>query len=272
MTFVGGVFTIQDATPTTGVSKLIVKAGAGQSGNNLFETQSVAGAPEVRIQYGGRIWTDADVRFASTAVIGPFTINSQGAIGAGFVTQTDQGFAGSYFLLTDGIVSSDVGIARDSAGVMRVTDGSSGAGSILASSGTFGSGTPAFLDLLTDDSLDGAAGSANFTKLQVDRTTRHLTSHFNGQASADQFFFGVTGSAAIDFGSINDGACAENTFTLTGASSASSISPKWPAALETGLFGSMIATATNTVTVRLCNLSGSPVDPASATFAAVGLF
>jgi hypothetical protein len=37
MTFVNGVFTIQDATPTTGVTQLVVAAGAAQSSNFLID-------------------------------------------------------------------------------------------------------------------------------------------------------------------------------------------------------------------------------------------
>jgi hypothetical protein len=78
----------------------------------------------------------------------------------------------------------------------------------------------------------------------------------------------LNASASINFGSINDAACATNTLTVTGAATGDKVSPGWPSGLETGLVGSMRVTAADTVTIQLCNLSGSSVDPASATFAA----
>lgn len=78
----------------------------------------------------------------------------------------------------------------------------------------------------------------------------------------------LQGSSTINFTSISSAACAENTFTLTGAAAGDSIAPGWPAALEAGLFGNMIVSATNTIKVRLCNLSGGSLDPASGVFTA----
>lgn len=75
-------------------------------------------------------------------------------------------------------------------------------------------------------------------------------------------------SGTIDFGSISNGACADNTATLTGAAVNSPVSCSWPAALEAGLAGTCWISATNTVKFRLCNVTGSPIDPASATFGA----
>jgi hypothetical protein len=46
------------------------------------------------------------------------------------------------------------------------------------------------------------------------------------------------------------------------------VAPGWPAGLESGLIGMMRISASSTVEVRVCNLSGSTVDPAAATFRA----
>jgi hypothetical protein len=78
----------------------------------------------------------------------------------------------------------------------------------------------------------------------------------------------VTAAAVIDFTSIAPGACAESTVSLPGASPGDSVAPGWPASLESGLIGVMRISAGNTVAVRVCNLSGTTVDPAAATFRA----
>jgi hypothetical protein len=79
----------------------------------------------------------------------------------------------------------------------------------------------------------------------------------------------LTGTTTIDFPTISQGACAaDQTFALLGAAAGDAVEPGWPAALETGLIGVMRVSATNTVAIRLCNLSGVTVDPASATFRA----
>ena len=78
----------------------------------------------------------------------------------------------------------------------------------------------------------------------------------------------ITVAAVIDFASIGAGACAESTMTLPGASAGDSVSPGWPAGMESGLIGMMRISASNTVAVRVCNLSGTTADPAAATFRA----
>jgi hypothetical protein len=46
------------------------------------------------------------------------------------------------------------------------------------------------------------------------------------------------------------------------------VAPGWPAGMENGLIGMMRVSASNTVAVRVCNLAGTTVDPAAATFRA----
>ncbi|HWQ03152.1 MAG TPA: hypothetical protein VNL38_01610, partial [Candidatus Nitrosotenuis sp.] len=74
-------------------------------------------------------------------------------------------------------------------------------------------------------------------------------------------------SAALDFGSIAAQSCAELTITASGAAADNAVAPSWPAALEAGLTGIMYVSASNTITVRLCNVTAAAVDPASRTFA-----
>ncbi len=78
----------------------------------------------------------------------------------------------------------------------------------------------------------------------------------------------LMGSASLSFGAIAQAACAQSTFSLNGANPGDSIAPGWPATLATGLTGTMLASAANTITVQLCNLSGATVTPAAQTFKA----
>jgi hypothetical protein len=78
----------------------------------------------------------------------------------------------------------------------------------------------------------------------------------------------LAASNALNFPSIAAGACGEMTMALAGAAAGDSVAPGWPANLENGLIGNMRVSANNTVTVRVCNLSGTAVDPAAATFRA----
>jgi hypothetical protein len=74
-------------------------------------------------------------------------------------------------------------------------------------------------------------------------------------------------SASLDFGSIAAQACAELTISATGAAANDPVAPAWPAGLEAGLAGIMRVSAADTVTVRLCNVTASAIDPADQTFA-----
>jgi hypothetical protein len=84
-------------------------------------------------------------------------------------------------------------------------------------------------------------------------------------------YYGISNSATLDFGSINAGATAELTITVTGAATGDTVQLAPPAALEAGLVATGFVSAANTVTVRLANITGSPIDPASATWGAVVL-
>ncbi len=79
----------------------------------------------------------------------------------------------------------------------------------------------------------------------------------------------LTGTSAMNFPMIAQGACAtDQTFTLLGAAVSDAVTAGWPAAFEPGLIGIMRVSAANTVSVRVCNLSGAAVDPINATFRA----
>jgi len=75
-------------------------------------------------------------------------------------------------------------------------------------------------------------------------------------------------TATLTFPAIATGTCAaDQTITVTGANPGDAVAPGWPA-LPTGILGLMTVSSANTVTVRLCNLSGSSVTPAAATYRA----
>jgi len=78
----------------------------------------------------------------------------------------------------------------------------------------------------------------------------------------------LTATSSLSFGSIAQASCAQLTFALTGANPGDSIAPGWPSSIEAGLAGSMFVSASNTVTVRLCNLSGAALTPAAQNFRA----
>jgi len=76
----------------------------------------------------------------------------------------------------------------------------------------------------------------------------------------------LTASATLSFGSMANATCADATFPLTGAAVGNSVAPGLPGGLEAGLIANMRVSAANTIAVRLCNLSGGTVSPASATY------
>ncbi len=78
----------------------------------------------------------------------------------------------------------------------------------------------------------------------------------------------LTAAAVLDFPSMPAGVCADSTISLPGAAAGDSVAPGWPGGLEGGLIGTMRISGSNTVAVRVCNLSGTTVDPAAATFRA----
>jgi hypothetical protein len=79
----------------------------------------------------------------------------------------------------------------------------------------------------------------------------------------------LTTTVTLDFPLIANGACAaEESFTLLGAAAGDSVAPGWPDAFEPGLLGIMRVSATDIITIRVCNLSGAEVDPINAAFRA----
>lgn len=80
----------------------------------------------------------------------------------------------------------------------------------------------------------------------------------------------LIGTASITPASLVDGACADQgtTIALTGAVAGDPAVIGPPSTLAAGLYATGVTTATNTITVRLCNLSGGALTPASGTYTA----
>jgi hypothetical protein len=77
---------------------------------------------------------------------------------------------------------------------------------------------------------------------------------------------GIKATATLDFSSIAAGATSELTITATGAATGDPVSAGPPSTLNTGLNVTVYVSATNTVTVRLHNSTGSAIDPASSSW------
>lgn len=78
----------------------------------------------------------------------------------------------------------------------------------------------------------------------------------------------LTATATLDFPSIAAAGQQELTITVTGAAVGDCVVLGPPAALEAGVQATGYVSATNTVKIRLSNVTGSAVDPASATWRA----
>lgn len=81
----------------------------------------------------------------------------------------------------------------------------------------------------------------------------------------------LRGSGTINYGSISAAASEDQTITVTGAAVGDPVIIGLPAAIETGLVFTAFVSAADTVTLRASNITGSPIDPASATFKAMVL-
>lgn len=102
---------------------------------------------------------------------------------------------------------------------------------------------------------------------------------FSGPVASLNGFIGTTGAtltavlkatSTIDFGSISAGATSDSTgITVTGAATGDAVIVGAPAAIEAGLVVTAYVSAANTVKVRVANVTGSPINPASGSFTVV---
>jgi parallel beta-helix repeat protein len=75
-----------------------------------------------------------------------------------------------------------------------------------------------------------------------------------------------TTTAVLNFASIAAGGSSEMTVTVLGSIAGDLVHIGPPASLEAGLIANARVSATDTVTIRLANITASPIDPASATW------
>jgi hypothetical protein len=78
-----------------------------------------------------------------------------------------------------------------------------------------------------------------------------------------------SGSASLNFGSIDAAAQADLTIAITGAVVGDEVIMALPAAPAAGLIFNAFVSAADTVTVRASNITAAPIDPAAATFGAI---
>lgn len=104
------------------------------------------------------------------------------------------------------------------------------------------------------------------------------TTTFSGPVVSQNGFSGSTGltltsvlgaTATLNFGSIATTASADLTITVTGAAVGNTVALALPAAPAAGIVFNAFVSAANTVTVRATNVTGSSVDPASASYSVV---
>lgn len=82
----------------------------------------------------------------------------------------------------------------------------------------------------------------------------------------------LTATSTIDFGSISAGATSDSSgITVTGAATGNAVMVGAPAAIEAGLVVTAYVSAADTVKVRVANVTGSPINPASGSFTVVVL-
>jgi hypothetical protein len=76
----------------------------------------------------------------------------------------------------------------------------------------------------------------------------------------------LTVLANVDFANLASLTCADQTVSLTGAAIGNAVAAGWPSSFNASLLGTMWVSAANTITIRVCNLSGGPINPAAANF------
>jgi hypothetical protein len=119
-------------------------------------------------------------------------------------------------------------------------------------------------NVTSDPTAGGACVVGRAMQLNIAASPPHLWAC--GPGGWTQQAGALTGSASLTFPSLNDGTCGSQTFAVTGISTGASIAGGSPSTLQAGLLSMAFVSASNTVQVRVCNLSGAAVTPPVATW------
>lgn len=104
----------------------------------------------------------------------------------------------------------------------------------------------------------------------TDEDKRRLVDHLQDTANPHLIQFPILkGSTGLNFGPINAGATAELTLTVTGAVTGQPVALSSASSVEAGLIWCGYVSAANTVTVRMYNTTGAPIDPVASTWTAL---
>ncbi len=110
--------------------------------------------------------------------------------------------------------------------------------------------------------------------LVVEPTTgggRHIIGPDSGESEFNSLCYSIPEhlpavQATLDFSSISAGAIGTSTISVDGSVGGDLVVLGPPSSIEAGLMWSGFVSADDTVTIRLHNTTGSPIDPASATW------
>ena len=117
-----GTLRVYDQTATTGVTKAVIRAGAGQSTTNLMEWQDNSGV------VAGAITSAGNILELSKSSVNGMSLGFGGiAFGSGIGISWASGAS---------TAAKDSGVSRAAAGYVKVTDGSTGLGKIVVSQTT----------------------------------------------------------------------------------------------------------------------------------------
>jgi hypothetical protein len=133
------------------------------------------------------------------------------------------------------------------------------------SSSVDGGGTPVCYFDQSAGTISARTGAGALTPFGCSNLTASGTLQVGGGTVVASI---LSATATLDFPSISGNDTHTLTITVTGAVAGDSVFLGVPATLDAGLIFCASVTAADTVTVRLHNSSGSPVDPASGTFRA----
>lgn len=78
----------------------------------------------------------------------------------------------------------------------------------------------------------------------------------------------LTASATVDFPAIGASGCSIQTFAFPGAVTGDAVIGGWPADMSTGIIPRILISASNTVQIQLCNMTGGTIDPPGRTYGA----